>query len=98
MRERSIEKAGNTHAKKHGWWQRKFKSPGRRSAPDQIYAKNGRVFFIEYKATGEDATPLQKQEHKRMRDAGLSVYVCDSREEFEAAFEFENRIAEHLLL
>ena len=58
MRESKLEAAGNAHAKKNGWWQRKFKSPGRRSAPDRIYAKQGRVFFIEYKRKGEKPTEL----------------------------------------
>lgn len=94
MRESKLEAAGNAHAKKNGWWQRKFKSPGRRSAPDRIYAKQGRVFFIEYKRKGEKPTELQAKEHKRMRAAGMTVYVCDCREEFEAIFDLENRRAE----
>lgn len=90
MRESTIEAAANRLAKKLGWWERKFKSPGRRSAPDRIYAKNGHVFFIEFKAPGKRPTPLQLSEHKRMRAAGLSVYVCDSRDEYEAIFEYED--------
>lgn len=98
MRESSIERAANKLAKKQGWWVRKFKSPGRRSAPDDIYAKNGRVFWIEFKRKGEKPTELQAAEHKRMREAGLTVYVCDCREEYEAIFDYENRIAALLAL
>jgi len=99
MREKVIEAAGNRHAKKLGWLERKFKAPGRRSAPDRIYMKNGHSFFIEYKRDeNEEATPLQKEEHKRLRKAGMSVYVCGSRDEYEAAFEYENRIAERAAL
>jgi hypothetical protein len=93
MRESKVESAGNRLAKKLGFWERKFKSPGRRSAPDRIYAKNGSVFWIEYKRKGEAPTELQKLEHKRMRAAGLRVYVCDCKEEYEAVFEYEDRLA-----
>lgn len=93
MRESTIEAAANRLAKKLGWWERKFKSPGRRSAPDRIYAKNGHVFFIEFKAPGKRPTPLQLREHKRMRAAGFGVYVCASHEEYVAAFEYEERVA-----
>lgn len=62
-------------------YQRKYKSPGKRSAPDRIFAcwdiDSPRVIFIEFKAEGEEATPKQKDEHAKMRRAGLAVYVCD---------------------
>lgn len=85
MRERNIERACCQYAEKHGWWQRKFKSPGRRSAPDRIFAKEGIVFFVEFKAPGRKATPLQAQEHAAMRCAGLIVKVIDERKNFVAA-------------
>lgn len=44
------------------------------------------MFFVEFKATGEKPTPLQEKEHEDMRDAGLTVYVCDSREQFRRVF------------
>lgn len=82
MRERNIERACCALAEKQGWWQRKFKSPGKRSAPDRIFAKEGVVFFVEFKAPGKKATPLQAQEHLKMRAAGLRVYVCDNKPYF----------------
>jgi hypothetical protein len=93
MRESRIEAAANRLAKKLGFWERKFKTPARRSAPDRIYAKNGRVFWIEFKRKGEKPTELQRGEHERMRAAGLTVYVCDCKEEYEAIFDYENRVA-----
>lgn len=98
MRESKIEANANALAKKHGWFQRKFKAPGRRGAPDRMYAKNGRVFFIEFKSKGKRPTELQVAEHRRMREAGLTVYVCDCKAEYEAIFEYENRRAELLEL
>lgn len=83
MRESDIETWAVEHARKQGWWVRKFKNAHRRSAPDDIFAISGvPAFFIEFKATGEEPTPLQAEEHKEMRAAGLMVYVCDSRELF----------------
>lgn len=82
MRERNIERACCALAEKQGWWQRKFKSPGKRSAPDRIFAKDGVVFFVEFKAPGKKATPLQAQEHLKMHEAGLDVYVMSDRDVF----------------
>ena len=92
--EKDLEAKANRYAEKFGWWQRKFKSPGRRSAPDRIYARNGRVFFVEYKRYGKSPTELQAREHKKMRQAGLTVYVCDRWSEALAIFEYENRLAD----
>jgi hypothetical protein len=98
MLERQIEGYACGVAKRRGWWERKFKTPARRSAPDRIFAKNGRVFWVEFKAPGKRPTPLQLLEHKRMRAAGLTVYVCDSKDEFLALIDYEDRQAEHLAL
>lgn len=82
MRERNIERTCCAYAEKRGWWHRKFKSPGRRSAPDRIFAKEGVVFFVEFKAPGEKATPLQSIEHAAMRCHGLIVKVIDEKTAF----------------
>jgi hypothetical protein len=95
VRESDIEGWACKLAKKTGWWHRKFKSPGKRSAPDRIFAKTGHVFFVEFKATGEDATPLQNDEHEAMDAAGLVVWVCDSREQFKTILAFEEAMLAH---
>lgn len=82
MLERDIESWSKRLADKYSWWHKKFKSPGNRSAPDQIFAKNARVFWVEFKATGVPVTEKQHLYHEEMRAAGLTVYVCDSREGF----------------
>ena len=95
MLERLVQKKSVAAAKRCGWWAQKFVSQGRRSAPDYIFAKNGRIFFVEFKKTGEDATDLQKEYHRGMRDAGLTVYVCDDPNDFVAFILFveENKCA-----
>lgn len=80
MLERDIESHSKAKAKNRGFWVRKFASPQQRSAPDDIFGKNGRAFFVEFKRTGQDPTPLQRIEHEKIRAAGLTVYVCDSRD------------------
>jgi hypothetical protein len=80
--EGKVQKDSVKAARKAGWWAQKFVAQGRRSAPDYIFARAGRVFFTEFKRTGEDATELQKDYHEKMREAGLTVYVCDDPQDF----------------
>lgn len=89
MRERDIESWSGRKAKEAGWWHRKFTSPGNRSVPDRVFARHGRVFWVEFKATGEAPTELQEEEHKKMRLAGLTVYWTDCREGFAYILEME---------
>ena len=82
MLERDIESWSGRKAKEAGWWHRKFTSPGNRSVPDRVFARHGRVFWVEFKATGQKPTELQEDEHRKMRLAGLTVYWTDSRDGF----------------
>jgi Holliday junction resolvase len=81
-REKDIEHWAKQLARNLGWWVRKFTSPAHKSVPDDIFAKNGRLFFVEFKATGVKPTELQLHEHKLLKLAGQDVYVIDSREAF----------------
>jgi len=74
-------------ARRRGWYVRKYASPGKRSAPDRIFAKNGLVIFVEFKRKGQKPTDKQLDEHKVMRAAGLTVLVFDNRDDFVAYFE-----------
>lgn len=60
-----------------GWIAWKFTTQFRRSVPDFIFLKNGFVFWIEFKATNVPPSKAQKEEHKKIRDKGGLVYVCD---------------------
>ena len=81
MREREIEKKACEFAAKNGWYQRKYKTANRRGLPDRIFIRRGIVMFIEFKATGEEATEQQKLEHDRIRKQGIEVYVIDNIED-----------------
>lgn len=78
-RESSIETRAKRYAKSIGYWVRKFKTPGKRSAPDDIFKHPyGEVLFLEFKARGKEPTELQLEEHAAMRAVGLTVYVVDN--------------------
>lgn len=82
-RESSIERRVKRYARDLGYWVRKFKSPGKRDAPDDIFKhpNSSVVFFIEFKAFGKEPTSSQLEEHAVMRAAGLTVYVVDNFED-----------------
>jgi hypothetical protein len=84
--EKSIEKACKRWAQGRGWWCAKFKSPGKRSAPDDIFVRAGFHVFVEFKAEGEAATENQKLYHAEMRTAGATVLVVDNVAEFKEQF------------
>ena len=73
-----IESTVCNKAEAVGWLCRKVSWPGRRAAMDRLFVKEGRHVWIEFKAPGEDAEPLQSREHKRFRAAGAEVYVIDN--------------------
>lgn len=97
MRESAIEAWSTTVARNCGWLTRKFKTPSRRAAPDHLFGKmnpetgEARCFYVEFKAPGLIPSPAQLQEHQVMRDAGFTVYVCDSKESFMAIFVPEDQ-------
>lgn len=81
MIERTIENKVKKYAKDNGWWVRKFVSPAHSGSPDDIFIKNGKVLFIEFKATGEKPRKLQVEIIKQMTDHGATVHVVDSIEQ-----------------
>lgn len=79
MRESAIEDPVVLRAREAGYFTRKVSWVGRRSAPDDLFARADRgIVFIEFKAPGEKPTTLQLREHERMREAGIEVHVCDN--------------------
>ena len=78
MKESEIEKKVSDYVKSQGGLCYKFTSPARRAVPDRIVILPGiPIFFIEFKASGECATPAQVREHTRLRKRGVDVYVVD---------------------
>ena len=79
--EAQIEAAACQWAKEQGWLAYKFTSPARRSVPDRLFIKDGRVVFIEFKRPGGKLTEGQEREIDRLRKAGVEVCVCYSVQE-----------------
>jgi len=76
-----IEQAVCAYAKSKGIEHRKFKTPNRHSAPDQLFLLGDeRVRFIEFKRKGEKPTPGQLREHATLAELGYVVRVIDNIE------------------
>lgn len=78
QRESAIERKVKSYAQRSGWVVRKWKSPGHKSVPDDIFLKDGMVFFIEFKAPGKKPNKQQLLEHGELRARGFEVYVVDN--------------------
>lgn len=61
-------------------WERNHKGPGTETGwPDHnFYFHDGHVFKIEFKRTGEEASPLQAHRIAALRERGYDVEVYDS--------------------
>ncbi len=87
VNEAVIEHAVCGYATNNGWLVRKLRWIGRSGAPDRFFAKSGRMIFIEFKRTDGDARLQQEREHKRLRKAGMEVYVVNDIEAGCALFD-----------
>lgn len=86
--EKNIERNAVRQIEQRGALCPKFVSPGRRSAPDRIVLPgDGRCFFIEFKRPCEKPTPLQEQEHKKLRARGYVVLVAQDESAALRAYE-----------
>lgn len=101
--EKTVEGKVKRYAKDHGFYVRKFVSPGFASVPDDILVAPGksgaspedlattlfeRLIFIEFKRPGECVTEAQAREHDRMRGYGLPVVVIDNVDAGMALIDF----------
>lgn len=69
-------------------YHRKFESPGTTSVPDWILANNGKVVFVELKASGKKPTAAQDRELDRLSSAGAYATWISSFEELEFLLNF----------
>lgn len=77
MRERDVEKYLVAQVERRGGLCLKFTSPQHKNVPDRIVLMNGKVCFVECKATGGYPTPAQRREHGRIQARGIRVWVVD---------------------
>lgn len=65
-------------AKARGLFIRKCRWEGRLGCPDYIIIRNGKVIFVETKATGESPRKSQLAEFAKIQEYGGAVYVVDT--------------------
>ncbi len=83
MLERTVKAYLLGRCKELGIYHRKFTSPGCVSVPDWILINNGKVVFLELKATGKVPTIAQWREIGRIIAAGGTASHASSVQEIE---------------
>ena len=79
MLEKQIETKVCDYAKDRGLLVYKFTSPARSAVPDRLFVlPNGKMFFCEFKRSGQKPTGPQEREHQRLRGHKVTVYVIDN--------------------
>lgn len=82
MLEKDIESKVCEYAKTKNVLVYKFTSPNRMAVPDRLFIRpDGKVWFCEFKRTGQKPTPAQDREHIRLQQHKVSVFVIDNVEE-----------------
>jgi len=90
MREKDIEAKVKKYAEAKSCLFYKFTSPGRRGVPDRlIIAPNGTPGMLELKAPGNEPTPLQLIELRKLRERNVMASWADS---FYAACAFVDNL------
>lgn len=80
--ETSVEVPVVARARGAGWFVRKVKWLCRKGAPDRIFAKDGRVVFIEFKRpSGGRRSAHQKREIRMLNEMGIEAYFCETVEQ-----------------
>lgn len=80
MLERDIQSSVVSYARRHDLIAHKFSSEARRNVPDYIFLFDGRILFIEFKATGMTPREGQAKEIEKLRGAGFNVEVVDDKD------------------
>ena len=82
MREKTIEQKLIKAVKSAGGIAPKMVSPGLDGMPDRIVLlPEGKIGFVEVKASGKKPRPLQAARHGLLRWLGFKVYVLDDQEQ-----------------
>ena len=92
MREKVIEQRLVHTVKEQGGLCPKLVSPGTDGMPDRMaLLPGGRIHFVEVKAPGRKARPLQARRHEQLRALGFRVSVLDDPELIPALFDGEEK-------
>jgi hypothetical protein len=69
-------------AEDDGWFAAKIRFLDRMGCPDHLFAKEGRVLLVEFKAPGKVLEPHQQVMLWELQQAGIEVVVVDSVRQF----------------
>ena len=83
MLERQVKQYLVKRCKELDIYHRKFTSPGVSGVPDWILVNNGKVVFLELKATGKKPTAAQQREIDRLCSVGAYATYAMSYAEIE---------------
>ena len=82
MEEKRIERKLIKAVKNCGGMCLKFVSPSFDGVPDRIVLlPQGRIAFVETKATGEEMRPLQKHRKRQLEKLGFLVFCLDNEKD-----------------
>ena len=88
QRESSVEKKLSGMLRKRGALCLKFTSPGHPGVPDRIVVlPDGRIFFVELKASGGVLSPLQRWQIEQLRSMGADVRILRGEDQVQAFVE-----------
>lgn len=80
MREKDVEQALVREVKKNGGLALKFVPPEWSGAPDRIVLfPGGKMAFVEVKAPGKKARPLQLRRKRQLEVLGFRVFILDEK-------------------
>ena len=84
MREKEVEAVLVKAAKKRNGLALKFVSPGLSGVPDRlVLMPNGKMAFIELKASGKKMRLLQEKRKSQLEALGFLVFCINSKEKVE---------------
>ena len=75
MRESLFEQKISKKAAKKGWLPIKIIQANMNGLPDRMFLKDGKVFFIEFKAKNGKLRQLQEYRIKQLRKLGFHCFV-----------------------
>lgn len=81
--EAKLERAWCKRAREDRWLCAKWVSPGWRGVPDRLFFRRGQLVMVEFKAPGQQPTPIQRDAHYKLRRHGFHVHVADDIDQYD---------------
>ena len=75
--EKDVEGPVRKAAIKNGWLVYKWCSVNNRSVPDRIFIKEGKCYFVEFKALNKQLTPAQADIAEDLKREGMAAIMID---------------------